>query len=507
MLSSNNPASSSPRPELLPPYARSTLSDRAPPRRSLTQTIAVDGNASPHEVEKRVALARAVPRQYSSNPPHPPFSPLSEYHSGFSDADLGFSTSANSHRRQHSFPNLLPAAFRSRTPSPTRKPSQLQNQMPFTGDSRPATRAGSPKGGIAGWFGASATGSPRPASAREENATAETTPTRLRRGTTASNATDPSTPKGTVTSRFMSAISSRFTSAPTSPIIDNELCNLNLEAALFPPASPSGGDRDPFSPAAFKNLQMNALGLLTRMQSAYRDRVATVQELQSEKLAQREELEEAETRARHLKMQLEGMALKAQEQAREMRLLMDELATERKARTEAEKFLAEGSIMSEDLGVDDDRRRRKWVRKSGETIKSDTGFETDDESAESESVFSRCRSPTMIGSVMSDASTMDGTAQLQHHSQVKSSNNLVVRARAPPPQKEMNAFQKIIKGISGDTEDQGVNECRNCKGQDASVAWGTVSLLRDENKHLKQRVGELEVAVEGALDFVNGIGL
>jgi hypothetical protein len=32
-------------------------------------------------------------------------------------------------------------------------------------------------------------------------------------------------------------------------------------------------------------------------------------------------------------------------------------------------------------------------------------------------------------------------------------------------------------------------------------------LLRDENRHLKTRVGELEVAVEGALDLVNGLGL
>jgi hypothetical protein len=66
----------------------------------------------------------------------------------------------------------------------------------------------------------------------------------------------------------------------------------------------------------------------------------------------------------------------------------------------------------------------------------------------------------------------------------------------------MNAFQKILKGISG--EEAG---CRNCKGQDASVAWDTVGLLRDENRHLKTRVGELEVAVEGALDLVNGLGL
>ena len=80
-------------------------------------------------------------------------------------------------------------------------------------------------------------------------------------------------------------------------------------------------------------------------------------------------------------------------------------------------------------------------------------------------------------------------------------------ANAPPKLKaaaQMSAFQKILKGISGDEPAAG---CQNCKGQDASVAWDTVGMLRDENRYLKTRVGELEVAVEGALDFVNGIGM
>ena len=72
----------------------------------------------------------------------------------------------------------------------------------------------------------------------------------------------------------------------------------------------------------------------------------------------------------------------------------------------------------------------------------------------------------------------------------------------------MSALQKIIRGISGETDStETSSDCDKCKGQEASIAWDTVSLLRDENKHLKHRVGQLEVAVEGALDLVNGIGL
>ncbi|KAK0623145.1 hypothetical protein B0T14DRAFT_426150 [Immersiella caudata] len=369
--------------------------------------------------------------------------------------------------------------------------------MPFTGDNRSTARLDNPKTGFAGWFSGSAASTP------------DATPTKLRRNTTNASPGDPSTPKNAA-SRFMSVLSSRFTPAPTSPIVDDELTNLNLEVALFPPGSPT--DRDPFSPAAFKNLQMNALGLLTKFQAAYRDRVTALQELQGEKLAQREELEEAETRARHLKMQLEGMAKKAQEQEREMRQLMGELAAERKARLEdrlaAEKFISEGSLVSEDLGVDDDRRRRKWVRKSADITKSEAGFDTDEESAESESVFSRCRSPTIPAGIGMDGTTIDSSAtpvQSRNSSLLVPPTARAVQQQQPP--QPMSAFQKIIKGIAGESEGAGLGECQNCKGQDASVAWDTVSLLRDENKHLKQRVGQLEVAVEGALDLVNGIGL
>lgn len=250
-----------------------------------------------------------------------------------------------------------------------------------------------------------------------------------------------------------------------------------------------------------------------KMQSAYRDRVAALQELQAEKLAQREEMEEAETRARHLKMQLEGMARKAQEQEQEMLKLRDELAAERKARLDdrnlAEKVLSEGSIAwEEDLGVDEERRRKSRVRKSADTAKSEVSYDTDDESAESESVFSRCRSPTSSTSTGLDGNTIDNSATpVQSRN---SSSMAVQRARAAQPQQlvqPITALQKFMKGLAGESDYAGAGGCRNCKGKDASVAWDTVSLLRDENKQLKGRVGELEMHVEATLDLVRGIGL
>lgn len=459
------------------------------------------GLVSPRYLQNRVEL----PPQQSQAATSSPLVPLQEYHSGFADEDVGSPLASIQHRRQQSFSNLLPLSFRNRTPSPTRKPSALSEQMPLTGDGRNG-KADSPRGGLAGWLsGNSSPGGPGaddrpPAGSRD--ATPDVTPTRPRRSTTASSAEPTKRVITSTASRFMSAIS-RFAQAPTSPTVDDELCNMNIEAALMVPTTPSG---EAFSPAAFKNLQMNAIGLLTKMQTAYRERVVTLRDLEADRGAQKDELEEAVTRAQHLKMQLEGMSLKVAEDEKTMQELVRELGAERKARAEEQRIvrlkgiapLPEGSTVSEDLGAEDDQLRRKW-RKSAGTVKSDeTTFETDDESVEEESVFSRSRSPTIAPSAF-EGSVMDGPS-----SQARSNAlNPPTRARG---ERQLNAFQKIIKGIAGEGE-PGTDGCRNCKGQDASVAWDTVSLLRDENKQLKQRVGQLEAVVEDALDAVNGVGL
>lgn len=53
--------------------------------------------------------------------------------------------------------------------------------------------------------------------------------------------------------------------------------------------------------------------------------------------------------------------------------------------------------------------------------------------------------------------------------------------------------------------DMPIATCANCQGMRASEAWGVVGILREENKGLKQRVGNLEGEVEACLDLVRGI--
>lgn len=349
----------------------------------------------------------------------------------------------------------------------------------------------------------------------------------------------------------MSATLSRLTQQPpVSPrsagagFERDDLYHLDLEDALFPAGHPS--ERDAFSPSAFKNLEVNATGALRRMQIAYRQRSVALRDMTAEKSVRDEEFEEVETRAQHLKMQLEGMARRAADQQREMEILMEELAAEKKARAQERAMLLSGvpttpsladspsrerdydpatsTAMSEDLDVDEAQRRRSY--KSNDSSIDDT----DDGDYESgSSMFSRSRSPTIAPSIsysMDNGAGIGSDSQYQaHHPRVAalgsmrlSSSRTVSSSSAATvvsqTQQPMSKFQKLVKNVAAAIKDEepdmlgmGTTSCENCRGQDVSFAWNTVSVLRDENKHLKQRVGQLEVAVEGALDMVNGVGL
>lgn len=305
--------------------------------------------------------------------------------------------------------------------------------------------------------------------------------------------------------------------APVSVPKHDELINMDINATLFPTGAPNDGE--PFSPAAFKNLRMNATGLLRKFQSAYQDKAIACQELRAERDAQQDEKVEMETRTAHLKMQLEDMAQKAVETEAMMQALMEELNQEKRLRVQERTAARESVVMSsgistisEDLGAEDDQRKKYRRRSVGTTKSDDAVFDTDDESIDEVSVFSRSRSPTLAaaGSTTEGASMhmppMHSALPLPHVP--KSAMLEPPRPSRQSQPQQISAFQKLIKGISGETANkESMHVCQNCQGQDASVAWDTASLLRDENRGLKQRVGDLETAVEEALDAVMGLNL
>ncbi|KLU87408.1 hypothetical protein MAPG_06408 [Magnaporthiopsis poae ATCC 64411] len=471
-----------------------------------------------------------------------------------------------SRSRHQSIPSLLPLAVANRAASPQRRhrPALSEAAMPLTGDgrSRHGPISDAPrKGALASWFSPAASDANRGSGEIPTITTPNEEPTTPFARTGSSTSIESQRQRGSSPSPsasrfgFFSAISSALTTQNSSPAgspdrnatsdKDDDILAMDVEAALFPGGFPVTGEA--FSPSAFKNLQMNATAVARRLQGAYRKRTDEARDLAAEMEAQREELEEATTRSTHLKMQLEDMAAKAAEQEQAMRSLLDELAAERR---KTAKLLqgqrgdgllhvpatSEGSI-SEDLGVDaaeeDQKRRRRLQRQwrgSGGTV---TSFDTDDDEsvAESESIFSsRCRSPTSAattdgaspGGVLSPIAASQPPTVLSpppphHNKRVPAGSKLPPQPPSRPSQQQqqpqMTTFQRLVKGVTSgpasgqSTDNSPVSSCSNCQGLDASVAWDTVSLLKDENHALKERMNELEDAVEGALDLVNGIGL
>lgn len=287
----------------------------------------------------------------------------------------------------------------------------------------------------------------------------------------------PATPqKNSPLSSFTSMIS-RLTTQQGIPA-DDELSTMNLSGAL--PAPPS----DP-TPEDYRALHAQTLALLSRFQTAYKTQTTTLHDLQSELSASREEHAQASTRARHLRSQLDDTLARAAGHEAAMAAALEELSAEKRARLELEGAApsAEGSVVTEDLAAEEDQRRE--------------GDETD-----GESIFSRSRSPTLAESESALSPPLRPRSTLS-----KPTPTAAAAARRPQPQpqpQKLNAFQKMFRGMAGE---EGGGRCANCRGGEAAVAWDTVSLLRDENRGLKERVGVLEGVVEGALDAVNGVGM
>lgn len=373
--------------------------------------------------------------------------------------------------------------------------------MAFTGDRRPSAPDGVSRNRINDWFGLGIV-------AESEQSTFSKPPMTRSRSVASQGGR---TASFSAASRFamfanpVSAFKDR-TGTPTSVSEADELIDLDIQSALFPTS-----DGATFSPAAFKNLQMTATGLLKKFQEAYKARTYELRELKQEQDVQAEEVDEADVRARHLKMQLEDMARKAAEQEEQINSLLQELTQEKQLRLKEQSAVAasETSTLNEDLEAEVDQKKRHW-RRSDATTKSDTSLDTDEESIGDVSVFSRSRSPTAPNSIAEEESISPLEAPTTvPKTYVLGPSYLVGPSRpARSSSSQMGAFQKLFKGASSASprdDDLLLSKCRKC--QDATVAWDTVNLLKYENKGLKERVEELESTVESVLDVVNGLNI
>lgn len=300
-------------------------------------------------------------------------------------------------------------------------------------------------------------------------------------------------PSAVSTGRF-SFFSNKLTS-PIPPLSDpdDEFANLDIKAALLP-----GGRGDPFSPSSFKNLLQNAEGLLSRLQAAYKHRLVSFRELTAEKEAQDEELEEAQTRARHLKLQLDDMTRKIVEQDVAMMSLVDELAGIKKLRQDEEAKKSIRLVEVSDDGPCHHCRHTKGVKKRVSDI-SDSGFESE---SDEESIFSHAhnsQSPTTstISSPGFASSDVFYDSNLSRSgSRRVSPVNTVTPLDSPSRDRRNPAQQNLMR----------LDTCPNCAGVRASEAWSVVTTMKKENSALKQRVMNLEGTLDGCLDMVSGLG-
>lgn len=229
---------------------------------------------------------------------------------------------------------------------------------------------------------------------------------------------------------------------------------------LFPHGTPESQD-----PGSLGELLRNAETLITRLQTAYRQQESELKIARQEKEAAIEEAEEAETRARHLKLQLDDMGKRATEQEAEIKAMTDELDLERVKRVE-QNDQWESRMQARAARDEEPTPKRRSYRDSAgsstsmssPSLASDSGFESD------------CYAETEVDTLASRPMTP-----------------LYEQQRWDMPVKQ--AARPVSRGSLAD---------RTCH-----VDVGVWTWMREEKVRLERRVRELEVVVDGCLDLVS----
>jgi hypothetical protein len=178
------------------------------------------------------------------------------------------------------------------------------------------------------------------------------------------------------------------------------------------------------------------------------------------------------------------MAERANEQDEQMRKMAEDLAFERRARQEEEAarkrnlaLVRSQPVCEHTACADTSPRRRNRISNSDVSV--DSGFESECET-DAASVFSRnCLSPTGT-----DISSI-----------LEADNDSTPKKPQAIERKSIYSAVNLGKGGWG---------CANCEGGAQAAVWGRLAKEREENRTLRHRVEQLEDAVEGALNVVDG---
>ena len=293
--------------------------------------------------------------------------------------------------------------------------------------------------------------------------------------------------------------------------LDDGWLSLDLRAALQP-----DGSGDPSSSASFDALLSRAEDLLSRMQDAYRDRVIATADAEAEAAAQHEETEEARTRAKHLKNQLDELGTKSEEQDNVIMALVQDLAEEKEAR-QADARARTIRVIDTDVA----KYEKKPHRKSIQSIISDSGFESSNDSVDSNddetldgnapaSAVSYCSSPEL--EIARSASINRGAASLVYTNSnrvlaIKDRKSTRSNSGTPPSDKRMSAGWNGMRKPLSLAPPAVIELCRESNETLLNPTQTSEDQLREENLQLKERNKFLEVELEAVKRMIDDVML
>lgn len=275
----------------------------------------------------------------------------------------------------------------------------------------------------------------------------------------------------------------RKASTVQSPTLtdDNELSALDIRDTLFPNGIP-----DEFSPAAFKNLQLNAEGTLRRFQSAHIDQQRTIRSLNATKTSQADDLEASQTRNEHLKLQLIELAERACEQDR----LIVALRTELDHASSPHRTSSDTNDIS--------------IRKvSSSSIPQASGPYRRNRSSNISSLSAESDDRSSIVSIFSAADSMESpctsvaASPIMKHPSLHNTNLHSTNVYQTSVQHQVAKHAAVLA----------VEECSNCQGVKAGEAWSVVEMMKAESKALKERITELEGANDEVLGLIAALNM
>ncbi|KAF2143087.1 uncharacterized protein K452DRAFT_15459 [Aplosporella prunicola CBS 121167] len=311
---------------------------------------------------------------------------------------------------------------------------------------------------------------------------------REKRESTTSQASTQAPKTSKITSWFSRASSNTHKRENSGSQPHDPLLTLNIEQTLFPRGSP-----EIFDEATYNDLVANATQLLQQYQASYKVLYFAMTDARGEADAAKDETAEAQVRATNLKSQLDEKARQAARQEEDMRQLMDALNQEKLMRR------SRGNVVS---------KRKSNSSMASTSLHSDSGFESEGETA--------VDGTSIRDSILSDAGALENEIKElceQHEKQQAAPETKTADAKPAIANKRRSVFETVMqkkqqqqqqtpplkKSIIGGGAPKG--------GKNVQETHASQLAMWKENRDLRERVDQLERAVEESLAVVGTLDL